>query len=70
MTARPDFTKRQLELFAIRCGALADRVAAGNLSFLDAVDFAYSAAEFAGLVETAGDVAVQKIMAAAFARGA
>jgi len=65
-----NFTQRQLELFAIRCSELADRVAAGNLAFLDAIDFAYTAADFAGLVESAGDDAVQKIMAAAFSRGA
>jgi hypothetical protein len=65
-----NFTQRQLELFAIRCSELADRVAAGNLPFLDAVDMAYLAADFAGLVEVAGDDAIQKIMFAAFSRGA
>jgi hypothetical protein len=70
MNAPSNITQRQLELFAIRCSELAERVAAGNLPFLDAVDMAYSAADFAGLVEVAGDDAVQKVMAAAFARGA
>jgi len=65
-----NFTQRQLELFAIRCSELADRVVGGNLSFIDAVDMAYSAADFAGLVEVAGDDAIQKIMFAAFSRGA
>jgi hypothetical protein len=66
MNAPANFPQRQLELFAIRCSELAERVAAGNLLFLDAVDLAYSAADFAGLVEVAGDDAVQKVMAAAF----
>jgi hypothetical protein len=61
-----NFTKRQLELFAIRCAELAERVAAGNLQFLDAIDFAYTAADFAGLVEAVGDDSIQKLMAATF----
>ncbi|MGH6672347.1 MAG: hypothetical protein ACRECV_10300 [Xanthobacteraceae bacterium] len=43
---------KQLELFALRCFDLADRVAAGNLDFIDAVDFAYSAAVWADLPAT------------------
>jgi hypothetical protein len=49
---------------------LADRVIAGKLAFIDAIDMAYSAAEWSGLIDAAGDDAVQKIMAAAFVRGA
>ena len=70
MNALPDFTKRQAELFAIKCTEFADRVAAGRIGFLDAVDLLHDAAVSSGLVEAAGDDAVQKIMAAAFSRGA
>jgi hypothetical protein len=57
---------RQLELLAIRSGELGDRVAAGKIGFLDAVDMAYSAAVWSGLVDNAGDDAVQAVLAAAF----
>lgn len=59
-------TNRQLELFAIRCSELTDRVQRGEIGFIDAVDMAYSAAQWAGLTETAGDDAVQLVMAAGF----
>ena len=61
-----DFKSRQLCLFAIRCSELRDRVVADELPFIEAIDFAYSAAEISGLVASVGDDAVQKIMAAAF----
>jgi hypothetical protein len=69
MTAvrKPTIGNRQLELFAIRCSELADRVQRGEIGFIDAVDMAYSAAQWAGLTESAGDDAVQAVMAAAFA---
>jgi hypothetical protein len=54
------------ELFALRTSELADRVSQGRLPFIDAVDMAYSAAQWSGLVDAIGDDAVQKIMAAAF----
>jgi hypothetical protein len=66
-TARAfDFKDAQLELFAIRCSELADRVSAGKIKFIDAVDMAHSAAIWSGLVDGAGDDAVQVVMAAAF----
>lgn len=40
---------RQLEILALRSIELADRVAAGQLSFIDAVDLAYEAAIWADL---------------------
>jgi len=40
---------RQLEILALRCFELADRVAAGALSFRDAVDLAFEAAIWADL---------------------
>jgi hypothetical protein len=75
--ARP--VTRQLEILALRSLELADRVAAGQLSFLDAVDLAYDAAIWAnlpnaidasGLIDTniiTGDDIVQATIAAAFA---
>jgi hypothetical protein len=67
MNAPFDFTAIQLALLAIRSRELADRVTAGLLPFIDAVDMAYSAAEWAGLTDTVGDDVVQSILAAAFA---
>jgi hypothetical protein len=70
---------RQLEILALRSVELADQVAAGQLSFLEAVDFAYSAAVWAGLPHAidrsglidnsviSGDDIVQATLAAAFA---
>jgi hypothetical protein len=60
-------TSRQLEILALRCLELADRVAAGEIAFLDAVDIAYDAAVWSGLIETVGDDIVQVTLAAAFA---
>jgi hypothetical protein len=64
--AKPAVT-RQLEILALRSLDLADRVAAGDLPFIEAVDLAYSAAQWAGLVDAVGDDAVQATLAAAFA---
>ena len=55
-----------LDLLYDRCCTLADRVAAGELGFLDAVDIAWGAAEFAGTVDRSGPDAVQAVLAAAF----
>jgi hypothetical protein len=55
-----------LELLFDRCCVLADRVAAGQLPFLDGVDFAWSAAELAGTVDRLGPDAVQGVLAQAF----
>ena len=60
--------QRQLDLFETRCRQLADKVDNGIIHFIDAVDTAYSAAEWSGMVELHGDDAVQKIMASAFMR--
>jgi hypothetical protein len=77
--ARPHKVTRQLEILALRCIELADRVAAGEIKFLDAVDLAYSAAiwadlpneiEASGLIDSkviTGDDIVQATLAAAFA---
>jgi hypothetical protein len=73
---------RQLETLALRCFELADRVAAGELPFIDAVDLAHDAAVWAdlpnaidrsGLIDSniagapTGQDIVQATIAAAFA---
>jgi hypothetical protein len=58
---------RRLEILALRSLELADRVAEGSIKFLDAVDVAYEAAVWSGLVADVGDDIVQACMAAAFA---
>jgi hypothetical protein len=62
-----DRASRQLEILALRSLELADQVADGHLHFLDAVDLAYEAALWSGLVEAVGDDIVQATLAAAFA---
>jgi hypothetical protein len=57
----------QLELLALRSLELADRVAAGEIGFLNAVDLAHEAAVWSGLTEAVGDDIVQRTLAAAFA---
>jgi hypothetical protein len=58
---------RQLQILALRSLELADRVAAGEVAFLDAVNIAYDAAVWSGLTSTVGDDIVQATLAAAFA---
>jgi hypothetical protein len=79
MKDRAGRVTRQLEVLALRSAELADRVAAGELPFLEAVDIAYSAAVWAGLLNAieksglidtkiiTGDDIVQATIAAAFA---
>jgi len=67
MSVRARRVTRQLEILALRSLELADRVAAGEIKFLDAVDLAYEAALWSGLTETVGDDIVQATIAAAFA---
>lgn len=62
----PSRTTRQLEILSLRSLELADRVAAGEVAFLDAVDVAYEFAVWAGLTETVGDDIVQTVLAEAF----
>ena len=66
MNASPNFSERQLALLATKCGELAERVAAGQIGFIDAIDMAYSAAIWSGLTESVGDNAVQDVIANAF----
>jgi hypothetical protein len=57
---------RQMELFAIRCAQMVERIAAREVRFLDGVDILYDAAIWSGLADSAGDDAVQRVLAAAF----
>ncbi len=56
----------QLSILFDRASTLAARARDGSLPFLDAVDMAYSAAEWAGLIERFGDDVVQIVLADAF----
>jgi hypothetical protein len=55
-----------LDLLLERSRTLAARVRSGEIEFIDAVDMAYSAAEFSGLVGRHGDDLVQATLALAF----
>jgi len=55
-----------LDLLFERCCQLADRVEDGTLGFLDAVDMAWSAAEFAGTIDRTGPDLCQWVLACAF----
>ena len=79
MNASARRVTHQLEILAVRSMELADRVAIGELKFLEAVDLAYDAAlwadlpnaiEKSGVINTkkiTGDDIVQATIAAAFA---
>jgi hypothetical protein len=60
--SRPD----PLDVLFERSCILADRVRDGSLQLIDAVDMAYSAAEWSGLVDRFGDDVVQLVLADAF----
>jgi hypothetical protein len=60
-------TTQQLELLALRSFDFADRVPAGEVRFLDAIDVLYDGAVASGLVDSVGDDIVQATLAAAFA---
>jgi hypothetical protein len=64
-----EINRNRLDLFAVRCGELAERVERGTISFVDAVDMAYSAAIWSGLIDDVGDDMVQHVMAVAFKNG-
>ena len=55
-----------LDLLFERANVLADRARDGSLPFIDAVDMAYSAADWSGLVDRCGDDVVQLVLADAF----
>jgi hypothetical protein len=60
--------QQRLDLFAARCDELVERVNGNTIKFVDAVDMAYSAAVWSGLIDDLGDDAVQYVMARAFMR--
>jgi hypothetical protein len=55
-----------LDLLFVRSCAMAERVVAGEIPFIAAVDFMWEAAEFAGTVDRVGPDLVQHILATAF----
>lgn len=59
-------TTDPLTILADRCATLAARVRRRELPFIDAIDMAYSAADFAGLVDCYGDDRIQALLADAF----
>jgi hypothetical protein len=65
---RQTFVERQLDLFGSRCAELVERVRFGCIGFIDAVDLAWSAAIWSGLVDSAGPDAVQEVMRQHFMR--
>jgi hypothetical protein len=71
-TATPTVERRRvlesaaLRLFNARCRMLADRVRAGVLPFIDAVDLGYESAVWSGLCDLVGDDRVQACMAEVF----
>jgi hypothetical protein len=58
--------RQRLELFGARCREMAERVRAGTVPFIWAIDCLYDAAAWSGLADDVGDDAVQRIMADAF----
>jgi len=66
--ARRIVTPDPLDLLYEWCLTLADRMLSGQLPFIDAVDMAYSAAEWSGLVDRVGDDLIQLVLADAFVR--
>ncbi len=66
----PAVVEAQLEILFQSACILADRVAAGDMHLLDAADLIQSAAEFAGVVDNAGQDRVQEVLAWAFVGGA
>jgi hypothetical protein len=61
-----DMTRDPIVVFTEKCGTLADRVRQKQLAFIEAVDMAYSAADFAGLIESYGDDKIQAVLVTAF----
>jgi hypothetical protein len=61
-----DRQAKQLQHLAVRSFQLADRVACGELQFLDAIDVAFDAAVASGLADAVGHDVVQAVLAAAF----
>ena len=58
--------KRHLEILSDAAHDVAERVSHGRMSFLEGVDFVWSAAEWAELVDLYGPDDVQAVLAEAF----
>jgi hypothetical protein len=65
-TSTTAFTVRQLDLFGARCAQIVERVRAGSIGFVEAVDLMWSAAVWSGLADDAGPDVVQEIMRSHF----
>ena len=61
-----DLQPSPLDLLHERASNLAARAGAGSLPFIEAVDLAYSAATWSGLVDRYGDDVIQLVLADAF----
>jgi hypothetical protein len=55
-----------LDLLYARSCTMADRVKAGEVPFIEAVDFMWEAAEWSGTVDRVGPDLVQHVLACAF----
>ncbi len=64
--AKPALATKQLELLALRSFQLADRVASGELQFLDAIDLVFDSAVASGLADAVGYDVIQVVLDAAF----
>jgi hypothetical protein len=62
MSAPATIADRQIEVLLLHATMLADRVAAGQIGFIDAIDIAYTAALAAGMDQTVGDDEIQAIL--------
>jgi hypothetical protein len=58
--------EQRRRFFYARARELAQRSEIGELTFIDAVDMAYTAAVWSGLADDIGDDEVQRLLAAAF----
>lgn len=58
--------QNSIAIFSERCRTMAARVRDKQIPFIEAVDFVYSAADFAGLIDGYGDDRIQTIIADAF----
>jgi hypothetical protein len=55
-----------LDLLFERACTMADRVDAGGIPFVDAIDFMWTSCEFSGLVDVYGPDQIQAVLARAF----
>lgn len=65
-TSKNPARQLRLELFAVRCRQMVERVNADAVPFIWAVDCLYEAAVWSGLADDVGDDTVQAVMRDAF----